>query len=93
MARTEAKPAAASGSTAPRRGALGFADEVFDNALEADEHARHAVVVVRQIAALAPGLHAQTFVLPPELVEPEELPMAQAVLKGADAAGTAFIRQ
>jgi methyltransferase (TIGR00027 family) len=47
---------------------------------------------LRQIAALAPGSTlAMTFVLPLDLIEPEERPGFQAADKGARAAGTPFI--
>ncbi|MGH6881071.1 MAG: class I SAM-dependent methyltransferase [Hypericibacter sp.] len=47
---------------------------------------------LRQIARLAPGSTlAMTFILPPELGEPEERPGREAAEKGARAAGTPFI--
>jgi O-methyltransferase involved in polyketide biosynthesis len=47
---------------------------------------------LRQIAALAPGSTlAMTFILPPQLVEPEERPQYQAVQKSARASGTPFL--
>jgi methyltransferase (TIGR00027 family) len=47
---------------------------------------------LRQIAALARGSTlAMTFMLPLELVEPEERPMRQIAERGARAAGTPFI--
>lgn len=48
--------------------------------------------MLRRIAALAPGsLFAMTFVLPLELVEPQERPGFEAAIRGADASGTPFI--
>ena len=47
--------------------------------------------MLRQIAALATGSLAMTFMLPMELVEPEERPGRQATEKFARAAGTPFI--
>lgn len=50
------------------------------------------VATLRQIAALAPGSTlAMTFMLPMELLEPEERPRLQAVQRGARASGTPFI--
>src|SRR5213595_3418948 len=47
---------------------------------------------LRQVATLAPGSTlAMTFMLPLELVEPEERPQYQAVQKSARAAGTPFL--
>ena len=47
---------------------------------------------LRQVAALAPGSTlAMSFVLPPELAEPEERPGYEAAEKGARASGTPFI--
>ncbi|MGH9581890.1 MAG: class I SAM-dependent methyltransferase [Bryobacteraceae bacterium] len=47
---------------------------------------------LRQVATLAPGSTlAMTFILPPELAEPEERPQQQAVEKSARAAGTPFL--
>jgi methyltransferase (TIGR00027 family) len=47
---------------------------------------------LRQIAALAPGVTlAMTFMLPLELVEPEDRPGYQMAEKGARASGTPFI--
>jgi len=47
---------------------------------------------LRQIASLAPGsILAMTFLLPLELLEEEERPGLQAVVKGARAAGTPFL--
>jgi methyltransferase (TIGR00027 family) len=47
---------------------------------------------LRQGAALAPGSTlVMTFILPPELVEPEERPGLEAAEKGARASGTPFI--
>jgi len=47
---------------------------------------------LRQIAALAPGSTlAMTFLLPVELLDPEERPQQQAVQKSARAAGTPFL--
>jgi len=48
---------------------------------------------LRQIAALAPGVMlAMTFMLPLELVEPEDRTGYQMAEKGARASGTPFIR-
>jgi methyltransferase (TIGR00027 family) len=48
--------------------------------------------MLRQIAALAPGATlAMTFMLPLELVEPEDRPGCQMAEKGARASGTPFI--
>src|SRR5439155_274015 len=50
------------------------------------------VATLRQIAALAPGSTlAMTFMLPLELVEPEDRPGYQMAEQGARAAGTPFI--
>jgi methyltransferase (TIGR00027 family) len=47
---------------------------------------------LRQVATLAPGSTlAMTFILPAELVEPEERPQLQAVEKSARASGTPFV--
>jgi methyltransferase (TIGR00027 family) len=47
---------------------------------------------LRQLAALAPGsTFAMTFMLPLELVEPEDRPMVETAQKGAAASGTPFI--
>jgi len=47
---------------------------------------------LRQIAALAPGgTFAMTFMLPLELVDPEDRSMAERAQKGAAASGTPFI--
>jgi methyltransferase (TIGR00027 family) len=47
---------------------------------------------LRQIATLAPGSTlAMTFMLPLELVEPEERPLREASERGARAAGTPFV--
>ncbi len=47
---------------------------------------------LRQIATLAPGSTlAMTFILPAELIEPEDRPGLQATRKGAQASGTPFI--
>jgi len=47
---------------------------------------------LRQIAALAPGSTlAMTFILPLELIDPEERPQHEAVYKRARAAGTPFL--
>ena len=47
---------------------------------------------LRQIATLAPGSTlAMTFILPLELLDPEERPQQQAVQKSARAAGTPFL--
>jgi methyltransferase (TIGR00027 family) len=53
---------------------------------------REAVAAtLRQIAMLAPGSTlAMTFLLPPELLDPEERPRLQAVQESARAAGTPF---
>jgi methyltransferase (TIGR00027 family) len=50
------------------------------------------LATLRQIAALAPGSTlAMTFILPLELVNPEERPQHQAVYKSAQATGTPFV--
>jgi methyltransferase (TIGR00027 family) len=50
------------------------------------------VATLRQIAALAPGSTlAMTFMLPLELVEPEDRPGYQMAARGARAAGTPFV--
>jgi methyltransferase (TIGR00027 family) len=50
------------------------------------------VATLRQLAALAPGsTFATTFMLPLELVEPEDRPMVEGAQKGAAASGTPFI--
>jgi len=50
------------------------------------------VATLRQLAALAPGSRfVMTFLLPLELVEPEDRPMAERAQKGAAASGTPFI--
>ncbi len=47
---------------------------------------------LRQLATLAPGSTlAMSFLLPVELVEPEERPGLEAAMKGAAAAGTPFL--
>ena len=47
---------------------------------------------LRQIAMLAPGSTlAMSYILPPELAEPEERPGIEAAVKGARASGTPFI--
>jgi methyltransferase (TIGR00027 family) len=47
---------------------------------------------LRQVATLAPGSTlAMTFMLPPELVDPELRPALEAAASGAKAAGTPFI--
>ncbi len=47
---------------------------------------------LRQVATLAPGSAlAMTFILPPELAEPEERSRVQAVEKSARASGTPFL--
>ncbi|TGK20061.1 SAM-dependent methyltransferase [Leptospira fluminis] len=48
--------------------------------------------MLRQIASLAPGSTlAMTFILPLELIDPEERPQHEAVYKAARAAGTPFL--
>lgn len=48
--------------------------------------------LLRQLAALAPGSTlVMTFLLPLELVEPEDRPMFEAAQRGAAASGTPFI--
>jgi methyltransferase (TIGR00027 family) len=50
------------------------------------------LATLRQIAALAPGsMLAMTFLLPLELINPEERPQHQAVYERARAAGTPFV--
>ena len=50
------------------------------------------LATLRQIAALAPGSTlAMTFILPLELIDPEERPQHEAVYKRARAAGTPFL--
>jgi len=50
------------------------------------------LATLRQIAALAPGSTlAMTFILPLELLDPEERPQHEAVYKRARAAGTPFL--
>jgi methyltransferase (TIGR00027 family) len=48
--------------------------------------------MLREIAALAPGSTlAMTFLLPFDLIDPEDRPGAQASLNGAEASGTPFV--
>jgi hypothetical protein len=47
---------------------------------------------LRQIMALAPGSTlAMTFILPPELVDPELRPAMEGAARGAQASGTPFL--